>query len=355
MVKTVKSSIFRFVITFISTICLPGATSAEVQKLEGYSADCVGRFQLSLPGPVEIALTKRTSLLSESGANNIAFADGSIASQASFALERKIDISSDISQDGFEKLRRDSQVYAEKLKKDLYSRGKKEIADSIQFYEVGVPEAFAWSSVAGVDIFFKKDDYIYRHNRRGTASVQQAGREAKEIFESMRFRKQNEIPLDTGLCFPYSFLKTDEDSVYTANVVMRLISHPDVQVTFKDMASLEPAQGRVILDQKSNIKFFLERESVEYFTEIRYEWVPGQFSIAGLPGRAAFAKVRRSGEQDDFIFIANVVGAVANSTSKRVLMLYISRNAARANPTPISESKFREISIAIAKSVKPLK
>ena len=317
--------------------------------------ECAGQFKFALPGPVEFAVTQRDVLLDVNAKTTIAFSDEETPPHAVFAFgDTKIDIAAATSPTDFAQLRVDSAEYIKRRKIELVSKGMKPIADSIKQYDMGDPNAFAWSSVAGVDVFFNKGDHIYRYNARAE-SLKAAVLEAKDLLANMRSRKPHEVPADQGICYPHSFLKTKENPEYWAGVAMRLVDYPEIEILLEDSETLDIGHPNRLPDRLSPIKFFLEKGLTTKFSKIEYDWLLTPPMIGGMHSEAAFANVTRGEKQADFVFIAFAPGVAGKRVPSRDLLLYVSRNAARAKGTPVSEAKFRNIAEAIAKSVTPLR
>ena len=129
--------------------------------------ECVGQFKFALPGPVDFAVTKWDVLLDVNARGRIAFSDGEMPTHVVFAFgDTRIDIAAASSPDDFTQLRLDVAEQVKQEKIGLVARGKKPIADSIKPYDIGAPNAFAWSSVAGIDLFFQKGNHVYRYDAR---------------------------------------------------------------------------------------------------------------------------------------------------------------------------------------------
>lgn len=332
----------------VVSIFAHGREAPAVEKME-----CAGQFKFALPGPVEFALTQREAFLDCNGQDYIAFADESMPREAAFALSRKVDISRETSREDFTTLRAEALAMTQKDKKDLIRKGKNDIADLIKPFELGGPDAFAWSSAAGVEVFFYKGGHIYRFNAHSDGTQKDEGARAKEFFANMKARKMFEVPSEKGICYPYSFLKTDKPLEYTAGVGMRLTEHPEVEILVRDSEPLAP-NNPMKMDPQAKIKFFMETLLTDTFSKIDYHWQLKPFVLAGSPGKAAFVNVRRGDKQNDVVFIASVPGVATKTGPARDLLLYVSRNASLAKGVPMSEPKFRELAEAIAKSVTPL-
>lgn len=333
-------------------ILFPGAVIAR-EPLASENVECIGRFKLSLPGPVEFVLTTRDALLDYNEQDYIAFSDASMPRGAAFALSRKIDISQQTTLADFAKLRAEAIEMTKKDKKDLVSKGSSAIAGLIKPYELGDPAAFAWSSAAGVEVFFSKAGHIYRFNAHSGGAQKDEGERAKEFLANMRARKLFELPSESGICSPYSFLNTNKALEYTAGVAMQLSAHPEVEILFRDSQALAPGNP-MKMDARAGIEFFMKTQQADTFSQTDYHWQSSPFAMAGIPGKAAFVNVRREDKQNDIVFIGYVPGAAGQSQPSRDLMLYVSRHSSRAKGVPISEAAFRELAAGIAKSVAPM-
>ena len=345
----------RMLAGVLALLVLPGCSHA-VEPISPMLPECVGGFKLSVPGPVNFAVTKWDVLLDVDARGRIAFSDGEMPTHAVFAFgDTRIDIAAASSPDDFAQLRLDAAEQVKQEKIGLVSRGKKPIADSFKPYDPGDPNAFAWRSVGGIKLFFKKGNHIYRYDARADESMTAAVSEAKGLLSNMRSRKPHEVPADYGICYPHSFLKTAENPKYWAGVAMRLVDYPEIEILLEDVETLPVGHPNRLPDSISPIRFFLEKGLTKKFTKVDYDWQLTPFKMGGMSGKAAFANVTRDEKQEDFVFLAFAPGEAGKPVPSRNLLLYVSRNAARAKGAPVSEAKFRQIAEAIAKSVAPLR
>ena len=344
----------RFIVGALALVVIPGCSGAETAPSLP-QRECVGQYAIALPGAVEFALTKRESLLNRNGDLNIAFSDGFQPSHARFFLDRKVDISTQTSDSDFAKLRTEVEEASIKRKKDFLKIGKKQISDSIEPFKVAGPDAFAWRTAAGIEVYTYKGGHIYRHTVPADVQKKDEVIRAQTFLQNIRSRATFEIPSEKGVCFPHSFLRAEGHPTYEVGAAMRLLDYPEVEIFFDDSFTSEPGPGIPTRDSKSQVKFFLESVLSNQYSEFAYHWYPASFPMGGNEGKAAFVDVRRGENGNDFVFIAAANGAKGQAVPSRDLLLYISRNSARAKGTPISEAKFRELAEAIAKSVKPIR
>ena len=97
------------------------AFAADVSA--GWKTECVGRFQLNLPGEVEVALTHLSSFTEANPVNPHRFADMTPAPHT-----KGFAVSYPISQEEFQKFKKDFSVEREETKKALIAESKPGIA-----------------------------------------------------------------------------------------------------------------------------------------------------------------------------------------------------------------------------------
>ncbi|WP_426212085.1 hypothetical protein [Massilia sp. TWP1-3-3] len=344
----------RLIVGALALVTIPGCSGAETAP-NLRQIECVGQYAIALPGAVEFALTKRESLLNRNGDLNVAFPDGFQPAHARFFLDRKIDISAPTSDSDFATLRSEVEEAALKRKKDFLKVGKKQISDAIEPFKVPGADSFAWRTAAGIEVYTYKGGHIYRFTAHADTQKKDEVIRAQAFLGNMKGRATFEIPSEKGVCFPHSFLRTEGHPTYEVGAAMRLVDYPEVEIFFEDSFRLEPGPGSTSRDSKSQVIFFVEAVLSNQYSEPAYHWYPASFMMGGNVGKAAFVNVRRGDNGNDFVFIAAATGATGQTVSSRDLLLYISRNSARAKGTPISEAKFRALAEAIAMSVKPIR
>ena len=347
--------IFLFSIGAIQTVFGAGSSPSD------WKSECIGHYQVAVPGAVEIALSKRSNFFNMDNMGANIFEDGSNAPYSGFTStnRRWTEIGAFTSVEDFEKLR--AQISAEKKadKKKLLQTGKKIISDSIGPYKLNIPDTFAWKDSVGIDVYFFRDNRIYQYMAMDFKTLAENEADLNHFLSNFRTRQLFEIPDENGICFPYSFLKSNSFNRLIVGVTMRLKDHPDVEIFFKETMATPPpppSKDDINFDADKTVRNFLEAhlETTEGIYQINYSFPKTRsIKLDGREGKASFVEIIRDDDHShDFAYVAAVKGDPKSVTDAPDLMLYVVRNAARAKGEPVSKSELKEIAEKITDSIK---
>jgi hypothetical protein len=354
----------------------------EIPPLD-WKAECVGRFQLSLPGDVEVAVTSMKAIYHEVNASSsgVAFNNGNGIGRSRFYPGGSVDVSKVITFSEFEK-----------FKKEFTSIKNEKVSLSSTIDKDGMGFKHDWSMGAAIWVY--RADRIYAYEKRavlpGIDELDKAKKQVNEFPANFKTRSLFELPKDAGICFPYGFVKDDTNRYRDVGVAMRLLDHPDIEIFFQDRDAAREDANRAP-------QFRGSRGNVENFWSLygptRGNKLEGSLNryhdikLAGFTGQYAFATIARpldsdpteavideSGHQErmkkeladaqrslDYGFMAYYKGDpeknIGAPDEKRDpdLMLYVIRTASRAvaaGKQPVSEEELKKMALQIAASVK---
>ena len=369
--------------------CLLGnisfALQAKTQAIpEDWKTECVGYFQITLPGEVEIGVvqndpdpSKGTHNLEKRG--NQFFAD-------TFYIGG-IRTSSLVAESSFSRVKDEA---AKKIE-DLKQRMKTDSSIKIFLYE---------SDQSSIRYFFTSKQKVY-----GSIFLYQAGRiyffrtseselpaaeaESKvksaqtQFLQSFRARALYEVPQEKGFCVPYGFVKDDSPQKRSMGTIMRLKDHPDVRILFRDQSAL--FGGNYSKEENASVeqelRAFWERASwggVKY-QALGFRKFPS-VQIGGYKGQSTFVEITRPTRSSksecswddqyfskaekkaagclpqtlDYGYIAYVKGDPDAKEDTPNLLLYVMQNSEDApdgKPT-IGKDELKKMADTIAASIK---
>lgn len=375
---------------FLSFLCSYG-WAAEHAVPRDWKTECIGRYQLSLPGDVEVAVVSPEPRNQSS--SGILFSNGDGADESRFYVDGRIEVGSTISNQDFENYKnKTSRIKNErlKLKFSLHKDGKGFNED----WSVGASTSrFAGSRMFEFEV----------HSDRTPEGLIATQFRRDDFLKSFEPRQIFTAPSYTGICFPFGFIKDDGEKYRNIAVAMRLNEHPDVEIFFED-------QNAIFEDERRAPQFIGSRGYVENFWSIARNSIGNllqgsinpyhDIKLAGYDGKYAFATIARpdntpiveekidtypyykrierkdasaarDGESDhdrkarikkeiengdhplDYGFMAYYKGDPKKKTEPD-LMLYVIRTASRAtavNKIPLSEEELKKMALEIAASI----
>lgn len=375
-----KLSLVSLLITVTQTI---HAQEAIVPKQ--WKTECVGYFQISLPGEIEVALMRYGTFLPNHGywfSKNI---DQRIF-YASTNHDGKIGVYPEDKKEAYKK-----GWLAEVDRIEKYrTKNKETVSTNILPYSFPDENSFLvrYGSSKAMEIKFSSYHsdrlYTYETNDLGKLDGSTATTKYRNFSDNFRPRALYEIPNENGVCIPYGFIKSDVPQDRVISSAMRLKNHPDVTV--------------LLMDKSASWGGFVKKESPTEVEEIRYLWEQGftwrtekiqalgfprfpLVNIAGYKGRSSFVEITRPNpapfvqenvctrssefaeEQAlakcpplpvDYGYVAYVKGDPTAKEDAPNLMLYVlqeSKYGPDGKPT-ISRDELRKMADAIAASIK---
>lgn len=327
--------------------------------LKGWRTECVGRYQVSLPGDVEIALANRNDFVSNIRDIQNRFNDGVLASSSEISVNGTIYVNQLKHAGDLSAIRKEVDTGMKNLIKQFLAQST-EIDHGLQRIS-GLPDdIFGWMATGQteqeVELFLGGTDYAYRYMNVGEKVLPQGMR----FIKSFRPRTLFELPKEPGVCFPYGFIADDGKPTRHVAVTMRLREHPDVLIFFEDMAEGNVrrsaaaehfgfGQESVETLEMAKLKNLWEKEAKP--TKRFYLQDPGYHAayLGGYKGTGSFVEITRLDGGTDYGYAAVIIG---QNVSVPRLMVYVIRTAVWAKDAPMSKDDLKEIAIKIVASVK---
>lgn len=303
----------------------------------------MGRYELSLPGAVDVALSTRESL--HGGVKDpIRFSDGQRAPHSRFIYDGGFSITHEVSRDAYEEY----VAPFKKLTADIGSH------DSNVFgsYPIGLAGATGWIGKKLLGFVVYQSGRIYSYTDTGNPDLTEAKQHFSKISGNFSNRALYEVPTGSGVCLPYAFVAdNDQDSNRQVGVTFRLTDHPDVTVFFLD-AKAQSTDPKLTSRQKNE---FVWGYDYGIGKQIKLHGVMPYHSVTldGREGVATSATITRDNGATDYGYLATVQGDRNASTDTPDLLLLVERTAANAKgKPPVSAEEIDEIGKAIAASIK---
>ena len=374
----------------ISLACFMASMSFALQAKpqvipEDWKTECVGYFQISLPGEVEIGVVRDDPDPSK-GSHNLLRRGNQFFADSAY-LDGAIRTSTLLPESSFSRVKDEA---ADKME-DLKQRMKTD--DSIKIFSYEPVES-------SVLYFFTSKQKVY-----GSIFIYQAGRiyffrtsedelpaaeaEAKvksaqtHFLQNFRARTLYEVPQEKGFCMPYGFVKDDSPQKRSMGTIMRLKDHPDVRILFRDQSASfdENFKKEENASVEQELRAFWERANwggVKY-QALGFRKFPS-VQMGGYQGQSTFVEITRptrsSKEQcswddeyfskaekkqagclpqtQDYGYIAYVKGDPDAKDDTPNLLLYVMQNSEDApdgKPT-IGKDELKKMADTIAASIK---
>ena len=347
----------RILLTCLLTVSAVQTVFATNKFPLEWKSECIGHYQIDVPGDIEIALTKRAALLDDQAMAPIIFEDGSPAPYS--VIYKLPNVGPAASLTEFEQLRLDFTKLMKARKKEIIAEGNKNVANKIVPNLPNKTNFFGWRGERKIVAFIFSEDRVYNYDADKFKTFTENEADLNHFFKTFQTRKIFETPKENGVCFPYGFLVDAQSNALRVSVTMRLKDHPDVEVFFKETTATPPpppSKDDINFDADKTVRFFLEEELLrtEQIHQIDYSFPKTRsVKIDGREGKASFVEIIRANtHQRDFAYVAYLEGDPKSTTDAPDLMLYVVRNAARAKGEPVSKSELKEIIQKIVGSVR---
>lgn len=350
---------------FLTIVCLmPFLVRAETPQ--GWKTECVGYYQLSFPGEVEVALTHIEANGERTGYQ---FMDGIKAESPPLFVERVFFVTSSTPQfpDAFEQVIRDAKKDTMEKKKKLLAEGERHATDRIRFYTDLMPTTFrvdgGWSATfytqrdGRIHIYSIPNPYSPEEDRALTAEeTKKFNVLVNQFLKRFQTRALFEIPPKSGLCMPYVFIVDEDEKKGKTDrgiaVNFRLKAHPDVEIYFSDTSVSSSSE-----DAKKKLRSFWDNYSAKRLKlEGGFDAGFRPVKIAGREGVATQVEITREYDAVDYGYSAYVTGdgyaAQVGEKEAPHLMFYVIRTAAHTRGTPMSKKDLLKLAEQIAASVK---
>ncbi len=333
---------FLFVVSGVS------ATPAE-----NWRAECVGRFLVSVPGDIEIALVSPLALTKTDMVDKYRFKNNETAPHSDVHYQGVIEVTPEQHGTDFRALRLDVSAKKEHARQYFFEEGDANTAKSIKPFPIEAMDTFAWRSKQTIDAYLFRTNRIYHYFVSGLEEENEHELFLGQFFTTFHPRPIFTLPKGEGVCIPYGFIADDGKPGRDIGVTMRLKDHPEVEIFFEDQTAPQPyTEGAHLADSLHLNMFFLE-EQVHGTNGVKVP-LPGYRSVTlgGYPGTASFFEIKRKDGTLDYGYVATVAGDYTAKGDTPRLMLYVIRTASRAKGTPISKSELKDMAYKIAASIK---
>ena len=374
----------------ISLACFMASMSFALQAKpqvipEDWKTECVGYFQISLPGEVEIGVVRDDPDPSKGRHNLLRRGNQFFADSAYFG--GGIRTSTLLPESTFSRIKDEKPNEVEKLREMAAS------SSPFEFLEYKTEEKLITyilqdkrGSSAVTFIYQAGRIYFFRtsEDELPAAEAEAKVKSAQTHFlQNFRARTLYEVPQEKGFCMPYGFVKDDSPQKRSMGTIMRLKDHPDVRILFRDQsASLMKSYSRIEnATVEQELRTFWEGADwggVKY-QALGFRKFPS-VQMGGYQGQSTFVEITRptrsSKEQcswddeyfskaekkqagclpqtQDYGYIAYVKGDPDAKDDTPNLLLYVMQNSEDApdgKPT-IGKDELKKMADTIAASIK---
>ncbi|MDB5802379.1 MAG: hypothetical protein JWL63_3318 [Rhodocyclales bacterium] len=350
-----------FLSPLIFLICLVGMDAARSEVLQSKNVgntECVGRYQISPPGLVDVATTIPLERFSEGyqASGNFLFAKDDRAFYSDQLYEGAILTGPSISDQKFDAFRLEMQEF--RAQRRLARGAEEQYQQQVKNlpFKDNPSTFYLWSSGYGTVSFIAlRSGRLFQWRLEGYPQEFDANvKTMLTVEKGLRARALFELPKESGVCIPYGFVADDGKPGRKIGVTMRLIEHPEVEIFFQDET---PASND--LDETKEINFFWEDNYRQPDRQRRLlsPHVPGityfpSVKIAGRKGKYSFVEITRQDGSLDYGYLAYVKGDAKTKEDTPNLMLYVIRTAARAKGEPIGKNEFKKLADEITASIR---
>lgn len=326
----------------------------------GWKAECVGRYQVSVPSDVEVAMPTDKAF-TEWVSEPYRFSDGSTAGKSRSINSGVILVSKTLDEREFRRFERSIRSSYNEIKVELqasefeWERKRAKTYDSFllnnstDFATIGMAE----SQTVGISVYLYRSGRIIAYESTNYPDDQNARKAIAQFDAAFRPRPLYDLPKGEGVCIPYGFIADNGKPGRHVGVTMRLIDHPDVEIFFEDQTAPRPYKtGAKLADsERLNYMFWsLEARKTDGI-EVLF---PGYRSttLAGYPGTASFVEIKRKDGTLDYGYAATVAGDYTAAADTPRLTLYVIRTASRTKGKPVSKNELKDMAYKIAASIK---
>jgi hypothetical protein len=329
-----------------------------------WKTECVGRYQVSLPGEVEVALILKQAMTDRRINNAFRFRDGSDAPYSA-----SDDVSEMEDKAAFRIFEEEFDAERLSVKNNLIKDSKPERSGYINKVKLSVNNAFGWTGEDFVDLYFYGDKHFFHFREmepKRAAFI-------RDIQQNFHPRALYELPTQTGVCFPYGFIADEGKTPYNTAVTMRLLAHPDVEIMVSFQIADHNGQG----NNPKLMHNYLHQRLEEFWGRRNYTGMYKKINISstksimldGREGAGIFANYqnytktdtlpvnayghRVYNSRDDFGLYASAEGEEGNP-AKPTITVYVIRTADRAKGEPVTEAELKAMAETIIASIKPM-
>ena len=334
-------------------LLLASANAFAADASADWKTECVGRFQVSLPGEVEMALLIPQALVKSDINNKYRFLDQTSAPRSDIRYQGTLGVSAGLNEGDFTQLRSDISQKKQKSKQYFLENDDPSTANSIRLFDIASVDTFAWRSKQTVDAYIYRSRHIFHYFVSGLSNESEHQSLLSAFINSFHPRPLYETPKGEGVCIPYGFIKDDGKPGRQIGVTMRLKAHPEVEIFFEDRSAADYGIKQTAQTQEKTEMSMLWDQQVRSSKKIDLAFL-GYRSIKldGRNGTGGFVEITQLDDSKDYGFAAVVNGDHTAKTDSPQLMMYVIRTASRAKGTPISKSELKDMAKKIAASIK---
>ncbi|MFN1266816.1 T6SS immunity protein Tli4 family protein [Pseudomonas lundensis] len=374
----------------VSLACFIGSISFALQAKpqdipDNWKTECVGYFQISLPGEVEIGVVQNDPDPSK-GTHNLQNTGNQFFAESSY-LKGSVRTSPILPERSFLRIKDEKPKEIEKRRQmainisPFQTMEYKADESLITYFSQGK----SWVS-ASAFIYQAERIYYFRTSEEELPAAEAEAKVKSDrsyFLQNFRARALYEVPQEKGFCMPYGFVKEDSPQKRSMGTIMRLNDHPDVRILFRDqsasfMKSYSREENPTV---EQELRAFWERpdwDGVKY-QALGFRKFPS-VQMGGYKGRSTFVEITRPSytpisecawdDEDfskaekklagctpptlDYGYIAYVKGDPDAKEDTPNLLLYVmqdSKNAPDGKPT-IGKDELRKMADTIAASIK---
>lgn len=335
-----------FIFTFVFLLFATNLAHADKpNEPDLWKTECIGRYQITLPSEVEIALIKLNK--NKDGTSGELFNDGQVASFAHLDYYGDLYVSAQVAEIEYGQYKQVLELRNKKSKQEYLNSSdekKQNWGKQMKPMTYNTSSLFGWDiedRYPGLYFYLENRIFIYQPSHGNNALRK---KQFNSVLNDLRPRPLYFLPKQPGVCIPYGFIADDGTAPRNIAVAMRLIDHPDVEIFFQDGApSKEPKMaitlflGGYVNDEKGiNVDFRGYRS----------------ITMGEQKGKALFVTIERMDDTIDYGYIAYVKGDVSAATDTPAQMLFVIRTASRAKGTPVSKDELKEMTEKIMSSIK---
>jgi hypothetical protein len=192
--RQTKAPLLNWRLFFAGWIFFTQGAALAGDAQTSWNAECVGRFQMSVPGDVEVAVSSFQNWLDENNAGAYRFLDGTLAPYSKIV---GVEISSAVSGPDFEAYQNRMAVNAEKQIRDLRDSYRNDLADSIKPFATNFANSFGWMNKNGRTIYAHIGGRVLIYSSSSSEGI-------SSFMKAFRPRPLYTIPIGPGVCIPYA-------------------------------------------------------------------------------------------------------------------------------------------------------
>lgn len=322
--------------------------------IAGEYRECVGRYELTLPGEVDVATTTPMIFGDRPIESPIQFTDGQpgrnlpFGGEKSFVYNGEFDVIEGVSEVSVDELLRRNRAFI--------SSSKDEADPDKRLSEVSVerPHSLVVFGTHSARFYTYMESRLVRFSTHSTGMFgddeEISRHRVMDMLEYLSARRPYEVPAGDGVCLPGIFIwDLGSDYGRRIGVTFRLKEHPDVTVYFLDRSIGSPQ-----MTPKQESDFVWRNGAIGKKVRLRGPLHYRPVKIADSQGITSFATVTRYDGSTDYAYLAVVHDeSDAIIVDTPYLELLVERTAKNAKGVPpVSGDQLEDIAKAIAASVK---